>query len=85
MLPTNLQTKSAPALPREIVIHLSDPSHGVETRILVQCRKSALLTTVITISRIDLRPCEMRQALDQALGDRWQYKLIGINSFPYEF
>lgn len=85
MLTTNQQTQSVKTLPREIVIHLSDPSHGVETRILMQCRKSNLLRTVIVIYDTDLRPCEMRQALDQALGDRWQYKLIGIKSFPYEF
>lgn len=85
MLAINQQTQSVKTLPREIVIHLSDPTNGVETRVLMQCRKTNLLLTVVIVFDTDLRPCEMRQALDQALGDRWQYKLIGIKSFPYEF
>ena len=68
-----------------VTVYLESPQNGVESHIRVENKRTGLQTTIEVISRIDLSPAEMRQALTQALGNRWDYKFLGIVSYPYHF
>lgn len=58
---------------------------GVRTVVELENRRSAETLSLNIISKKPLRPCQLRAAINKALGDHWQYKQLAIACHNYEF
>lgn len=58
---------------------------GVKTQISLEHRHNGETLTLNIISQEPLRPHQLRAAINQALGDHWQYKQLALSCHDYEF
>jgi|694.fasta_scaffold46040_9 hypothetical protein len=58
---------------------------GVKTQISLEHRRNGQPLTVDILSMQPLRPHQLRAAINQALGDHWQYKQLALSCHNYEF
>jgi len=58
---------------------------GTKTQTMLENRKTGETLTLDIFSKQPLRPHQLRAAINQALGDHWQYKILALAAFDYEF
>ena len=58
---------------------------GVKTQISLEHRNTGTNTVVDILSTEPLRPHQLRAALNDALSDHWDYKILSLAAFDYEF
>ena len=63
----------------------SDIMSGVKTQISLEHRNTSENMVVNIISAEPLRPHQLRAALNDAVGNHWDYKQLSLAAFDYEF
>ena len=58
---------------------------GVKTQVTLEHRRNGQTLTLDIFSKEPLRPHQLRAAINQATGDHWQYKILALAAFDYEF